>query len=238
MLTFLKGFKSLLNKQVQQLILLAIGVLVLIQALDGNSDFLPFLITLLPLLLFLGSVFLLANLGHLFAAYVVMFIYVFDDGIRNFLYAITSYSFSTEEFTANFDVYLFLTAIVGVYLLFMIISYALSGEISFKLNIKPVLFPMFIFSIWCYVCYGFSATLIIILLSILAVSYGSILASLMIMLSVAISWPLIIIDYIVEDSVKFTNITFWLIALSSFYVIYILVKQMIHHKDTLKIKEV
>ena len=238
MLSFLKGFKTMLNKQVQLIILLIIGVFVLVQALEGNRDFLPFLNALLPMLLILGAVLLLVNKGQMFAAHVVMFVFLFDDGIRSFFSAITSYNFFAEEFTANFDVYLFLTLIASVYLLMMILSYLLSHEVTLKLEVKPIAFPLFVFSIWCYLCYGFSALLLISLLAVFVLSSGSALASLMIMLSVVIRWPLIVISRFVDDTAEFTDITFWLIALSSVYVIYVLIKEMIVYKDTLKIKEV
>jgi len=80
--------------------------------------------------------------------------------------------------------------------------------------------------------------LLISLLAVFVLSSGSALASLMIMLSVVIRWPLIVISRFVDDTAEFTDITFWLIALSSVYVIYVLIKEMIVYKDTLKIKEV
>jgi len=238
MLSKVRDFKSLIPKQVQQIILLVLGVFVLVRALDGNSRILPFLIAFLPVILILGAVFILAYIGEYFAAHLILFVLVFDEGIRNLFNAVTSYHFFWERFTADFDIYLFLFAIGGIYLLLMCISYLWSGEVKLNLNFKPIAFPVLIFSIWSYVCYGFTTTLIVVLLAILAVSSGSIFAALMVLLFRVIVFPVMIINLIDFKSTKFTDITFWLIALSSFYVIYIIIKEMLKHKHLLLKKEV
>jgi len=222
MVGFLKGFKNLIPLQIQRIILAVIGLVVLIFELDGNtSDVIDFLGVLLPIGLILLTVFLLDMKKEHFAAHLVLFVAIFSDSILNMIQTLGSYDFFFKEFN-EFGLSLIISFIAATYLLMMIISMILTD--GFKMTFgKPHVFTMLVTSIWIYLCYGFEAAAVLILLSFIVFGFGCALGGYAILLAPVIVWPLVLIRAIINDFTEFLSIYQWLIGLSSFYVIYLLV---------------
>ena len=222
MVGFLKGFKNLIPLQIQRIILAVIGLVVLIFELDGNTnDVISFLGVLLPIGLILLTVFLLDMKKEYFAAHLVMFVAIFSDSILNMIQTLGSYDFFFKQFD-DFGLSLIVSFIAAVYLLMMILSMIFTD--GFKVTFgKPHFLTMLVTSIWIYLCYGFEAATVLILLSFIVFGLGCALGGYAILLAPVIVWPLVLIQAIINDISEFLDIYQWLIGLSSFYVIYLLV---------------
>lgn len=235
MVGFLKGFKNLIPLQVQRIILAVIGLVVLIFELDGNtSDVIDLLGVLLPIGLILFTVFLLDMKKEYFAAHLVLFVAIFSDSILNMIQTLGSYDFFFKEFD-EFSLSLIIGFVAAVYLLMMIISMILNDGFKVSLG-KPHIFTVLVTSIWMYLCYGFEATIVLLITSLIVFGFGCALGGYAILLAPVIIWPLILITWFINDATKFISIFNWLIAFSSFYIIYLLVIQAL--KEIRKPKQI
>jgi hypothetical protein len=235
MVGFLKGFKNLIPHQVQRIILAVIGLVVLIFELDGNtSDVIDLLGVLLPIGLILFTVFLLDMKKEHFAAHLVLFVAIFSDSILNMIQTLGSYDFFFKEFD-EFSLSLIIGFVAAVYLLMMIISMILNDGFKVSLG-KPHIFTVLVTSIWIYLCYGFEAAVVLVLTSLIVFGFGCALGGYAILLAPVIVWPLVLINWFINDITKFISIFNWLIAFSSFYIIYLLVMQAL--KELRKPKQI
>jgi len=235
MVGFLKGFKNLIPLQVQRIILAVIGLVVLIFELDGNtSDVIDLLGVLLPIGLILFTVFLLDMKKEHFAAHLVLFVAIFSDSILNMIQTLGSYDFFFKEFD-EFSLSLIIGFVAAVYLLMMIISMILNDGFKVSLG-KPHIFTVLVTSIWIYLCYGFEAAVVLVLTSLIVFGFGCALGGYAILLAPVIVWPLVLINWFINDITKFISIFNWLIAFSSFYIIYLLVIQAL--KELRKPKQI
>lgn len=227
MIGFIKGFKSLIPLQIQRVILAAIGVFILIFELDGNTDdFLILLMILLPIVLILATVALLEMKNFHLGALLVLLIAVFSDDIQVFISALGSYDFFFKDFD-DITPKMILGFVVAVYLLLLILSYMLTEKITLKFDIKSLFFPIFIASVWMYMCYGFNTALPMFLTAMIAFGLGCTMGGLFILLAMPIVQPLVILNFIVNDAAKLLSIFDWLIGIAAIYVVYLLVINII-----------
>ena len=109
---FIRGFKNMFSDAIYTILLVAIAVFSLINALGNTSDLMPFLAMFVPLLLILISAVGLQLKGKTLAAHLVLLLTVFLGAGRTFIYAITSFSFESMSFTANFSVEMLIAFII------------------------------------------------------------------------------------------------------------------------------
>jgi hypothetical protein len=223
MVGFIKGFKDLIPLQIQRVILAVIGVAFLIFELDGNTDdFLLLLMVLLPIVLILATVALLEMKNQHLGALLVLLISIFADDIQVFVSALGSYDFFFKDFD-DITVRMIIGFIVALYVLLLVMSYALTEKISFKFDLKSLFFPIFIASIWMYMCYGFSTAFPMFVTAMIAFGLGCTMGGLFILLAMPIIYPIMILNFIVNDAAELLSIYEWLIGAASIYVIYLLV---------------
>jgi hypothetical protein len=185
--------------------LAVIGLVVLIFELDGNtSDVIDLLGVLLPIGLILFTVFLLDMKKEHFAAHLVLFVAIFSDSILNMIQTLGSYDFFFKEFD-EFSLSLIIGFVAAVYLLMMIISMILNDGFKVSLG-KPHIFTVLVTSIWIYLCYGFEAAVVLVLTSLIVFGFGCALGGYAILLAPVIVWPLVLINWFINDITKFISI--------------------------------
>jgi hypothetical protein len=227
MIGFLKKFKDMIPELFQIIILGVLALLALYNNLKNNTDIVDILEVLLPMSLVILAVFLLVQKKQMLLALIVFFVTMFNSGVRDLIYAIFSYHFSLKDFLIDIKFDLIIAFVASLYLMMLIISYALSNDKKFELDYKPIAFPLFIIIIFTYFCFGFGSTMIIILMTLLTMSGGSVLAALAIMLSYVIDHPFNMFNRFIDDTTKFSTLFEWLTYAGAFYVIYVLVMAMI-----------
>src|SRR5690606_5667641 len=127
-----------------------------------------------------------------------LFIPVFVDDIQTFISALGSYDFFFEQFD-DITLRMILGFIVSVYLLLLILSYLLTEKVTLKFDIKALFVPIFIASLWMYMCNGFSTTLPMFITAMIAFGFGCVMGGLLILLITPILQLLLILNFIVND---------------------------------------
>ena len=224
MLSFVKGFKTLIPKNIVMIILVVFCLFALIIQLEGDLAAIDFIGGLLPISLIIFAVLFLEYKGQTLAAHLVVFIMVFSDGLGAFFRAITAYNFGLVEFTSTLDWQMFIGLLICVYLMLYIASFILSGEYKFMFVKSILTFPLLLLSAYLYIRYGLGTLIVSFIPILIALSAGVPLSALALMLCQVINVPVDIMDRILTtDGIKYTSITYWLVSLGALFLIYMFV---------------
>jgi uncharacterized membrane protein YuzA (DUF378 family) len=227
MISLIKNFRKMIPKQFQVIILSFISVFALILRLEGETDVLDFFKALLPIALVLFAVYVLESREKTVVSHLVLFLFVFADYLGTFIRTIFSYNLNTNTFVLSITWQLILGLVVCVYLILIILSYLLTEGAQLKYTKSHLLFPMILVFIYLYIRFGIS-TAMITLIPIVIVYFVKVpLAVVSLLLSVVIVTPLDMLDVLLSGVAGFTTIFYWLVSLFAFYLIYLLVKELL-----------
>ena len=241
MFGFMKSLSSKLSYEIQMVILAVLSMIALFVYVDGITGFFNVLNALLPITLILIAVWLLFIKKNYMVSYIILFLFVFGQGLRTFIQWMLSYHFFFEDFMMTFSLNMLLVLAACLYLLLMMISiYFVEG---FKIQIKAWDLPMLglLFGLYVYFNQGLLMLLFTVLYVILSESTGIRLATLALMLSQVVTIPFIVIQRFIDDAAKNTRIFDWVMNVFGLVVIYFIVIALIKllepHEKQVKVVE-
>lgn len=227
MFSFMKSLSSKLSYEIQMVILAVLSMIALFVYVDGITGFFNVLNALLPITLILIAIWLLFIKKNHMISYIILFLFVFGQGLRTFIQWMLSYHFLFEDFMMTFTLNMLLVLFACLYLLFMMISIYLNE--GFKVQIKPWNLPLLglLFGLYVYFNQGLLMLLLTILYVILSESTGQRLATLALMLSQVVTIPFIVIQRFIDDAAKNTRIFDWVMNVFGLVIIYFIVAALI-----------
>jgi len=217
---FIRGFKSMFSDVIYTILLVAIAVFSLINALGNTSDLMPFLAMFVPLLLILISAVGLQLKGKTLAAHLVLLLTVFLEAGKTFIYAITSFSFESMSFTANFSVEMLIAFIIFVYLFLVVASYLLVGNTGAHLGKSQVLISATIAFVFFFFRDGFSVAVLKILPPLVALMFGSDFFTIVLLLAGVADVPFKLLDHIFLETILEQPVSYFLFTAFALYLIY------------------
>ncbi|NLN50836.1 MAG: hypothetical protein GX149_04360 [Acholeplasmataceae bacterium] len=222
----LKKTSQKLNIYVQIGVLAALSILAFVYEIYGNTEVIPALQESFTILLSLAAVWFLFKEKHYFAAYAILFLLVYASGLYSFIAWFFSLNFSSSRFLFNFSWFYPFLALGAIYLLLLMISYLLNSRFHFNSqNFK--LTPLIIaFSVLMFLTHNIVTFIFIAVVEFIAINYKK-LASLFLMLGKSIVVPFTLLRLIVNGNIKTTTTGLWLLTFLAFYVIFLIVQEMI-----------
>jgi len=224
MKSFFIGLKSTINEHAQNIILVVLAIIVILSRGENVLSF-----AIIPVLLVLLAVYLLSKKEQLFAANLVMLILLFESGLRAIFMMIFSTDFSMLA-SADYSTILFL--IGSLYLFLIVISYFLADEDIFLLDYNQIVFPLIVFSLWGFIGFGLGETALIVVVAIIASSFGSTSAALLILLSKTMIYPIAMLSSLLGLSNTDISQANWIIGIISLFVVFVIVKKMFLSQDS------
>jgi len=217
---FVRGFKNLFSDMIYTILLVAIAVFSLINALGNTGDLMPFLAMFVPLVLILISAVGLQLKGKTLAAHLVLLLTVFLGAGRTFIYAITSFDFDTMSFTANFSIEMIIAFVIFVYLFLVVASYLLVGNTGAHLGKSQVLISATIAFVFFFFRDGFSVAVLKILPPLVALMFGSDFFAIVLLLAGVADVPFLLLDYIFLATILEQPVSYFLFTAFGLYLIY------------------
>lgn len=228
-MNFIKSFSKMINEQFQMVILAVLSVVAIYTNVMNESGFLDVFVSLLPILFILIAVWLLVIKKNFLESYIVIFLFVFSNGIITFVRWLLSYHFALEEFAVEFS-FNFIFLLLGcIYLMIMIASYLMTQGLKIKLNPLGMLPILLLYGLYTYVANGILSFILVGIYLLLAFNVSDKLSALAIMLAFVITIPFEIISLFVDDVAKWTTIYDWVIDLFGLVMIGLLVFEVIKY---------
>ena len=227
---FIRGFKNLFSNTVYTIFIVAIAVFSLVNALGNNGELMPFLASFVPLVLILISAVGLQLKGKTLAAHLVLILTVFLGAGRAFIYAITSFDFSTLSFSANFSIELIIAFVIFAYLFLVVASHLLVGKTGAHLGKSPILISATIAFLYFFFRDGFSVAVLKILPPLVALMFGSDFFAIVLLLAGVADVPFILLDHIFLATILQQPISYFLFTAFGLYLIYGAIMGLLKYK--------
>lgn len=227
MFAMIKKFSSMINQQIQMVILAVLSMIGLYVYVAGANGFLPVIIALLPILLILTAVWLLFLDKKILESYIIIFMLIFANGLTNFLGWIFSYHFFFEDFQVAFSINTLLLLVGCLYLGLMIVSYLMNGGLSVSIKKIDFMLLFLLFALYLYLDAGIVNLLLNGFYLFLAINASNKFAAFALMLRLVIATPLIIIQRFIDEAAKFTTIYTWLMEAFEIALIVLIVLSLI-----------
>jgi len=226
---FIRGFKNLFSDSLKTLLIVAIAVFVLINAIGNIGDLALFLASFVPLVLILISAVGLQLKGKILAAHLVLILTVFLGAGRTFIYAITSFDFDSFSFTANFSIEMIIAFIIFIYLFLVVTSYLLVGNTGAHLGKSPVLISATIAFVYFFFRDGFSVAVLKILPPLVALMFGGDIFAIILLLAGVADVPFLLINHILIGTILQQPISYFLFTAFGLYLIYGAIMALLKH---------
>lgn len=211
MLKWVKSFKSVVNEQIQLIVLVVLSLVALYAYVGSARGILGFMQGFLPVLLVLGAIWLLYIKKKYLAAHLVMFLIIFADGLGQFVRWLFSYHFFFKSFQITFDLNLILSLLACAYLIVIILSYVLNDGIHMHVVKPSIILLILVFLLYHYLRDGLYVMLIVGLYVLISLNEdGPELAALLLMLSSVINTPFRILARFIDKTTQFTTVFVWL----------------------------
>jgi len=224
----LKSFNRLFTNQLGLFILIFLSAYALIEGYREARLFI-LLAGLVPLLLVLIAVIGLALKNLHVAAFLVLFIAVYRDAGRSFIYAITSFDFSSMSFATEIGISMIIYFLIFVFLLLFMISCFLDGKFKTKMGKSEVYTAILIAFLFFFIRSGAEVAVFKVLPPLVAILFGSPLFAIVLLLAGVAEVPFLFIDKILEGTLASQPLSYFIFTAFAFYLIFGAVKGIMSH---------
>jgi len=219
MMLLFKGLSRHVSDLIQKMIIVAIMVYVITLSAVNTNDFLVFIQGVIPLLLLAFAFYILTSKQQLSYVHLILFLFLFSNGVGDWVRMVFSYNFSTQTFTTSFSFQLLMSFLISLYLIAMSISYALNQQYKIVFYQHKVLLPLSLLVVYLYVRFGFGTALFVMLPVMFAYFSKEVHALLFVILYVVAQVPFQLIELMVNSRLRFTNITYWLTSILAMVIV-------------------
>ncbi len=227
-MTFIKSFKNWFSPMLTTIIVIAISAYTLGLSLGGQNIF-DQLERFVPILLVIVAVVGLQLSKQSLAAHLILFFTAYLQSGRDLIVAMTSFDFQSFSFGVTWTIPLIINAIIFVYLLLYILSFALDGKAKFKLESGPVLTSAIIAFTFFFFRDGFSIAVLKIVPPLIALAFGSELFAIVLLLAGVSDVPFDLLSKIVEGEFFQQTFGYYLFLAFALYLIYGAVTAILKH---------
>lgn len=229
MFKWLKSFNRMFTGPLGLVIVVGLSVYALISSY-GNARLFLMLAGLVPLVLVLIAAIGLALKNLHVAAFLVLLIAVFRDAGRQFIYAITSFDFSSMSFSTPIGLEMVLQFLIFIFLFLFLVSCFMDGKLRTKMGKSEVYTSMLIAFIFFFFRSGLEVAFMKILPPFVAIVFGSPLFAIVLLLAGVAEVPFLFIDKILENTLTAQPISYFIFTAFAFYLIYGAIKGIISHR--------
>ncbi len=225
---FIKSFKNVLSPMLTLLVLVFISIYTLIENVGGTNIF-DRLAEIMPVILVIVAVIGLQVSKQSLAAHLILLFTSYLDSGRELLLAVTSFDFQTFAFNVTWTLSLFISAIIFIYLALYVLSYVLDGKARFQLTSGPLFVSAMIAFFFFFFRDGFSGAVLKIVPPLIALSFGSELFTILLLLAGVIDVPFDVLNHLIENTLFENTLSYFLFTAFALYLIYGAISGIIKH---------
>jgi hypothetical protein len=229
MFKWLKGFNRMFTGTLGLAIVIGLSVYTLVTGY-GEARLFLMLAGLVPLVLVLLAAIGLALKNLYVAAFLVLLIAVFRDAGRQFIYAITSFDFSSMSFGTALGLEMILQFLIFVFLFLFLVSCFMDGKLRTKMGKSEVYTAMLIAFIFFFFRSGLEVAFMKILPPFVALVFGSPLFAIVLLLAGVAEVPFLFLDKIFENTLSAEPVSYFIFTAFAFYLIYGAIKGILTYK--------
>lgn len=222
-MNWIKNFKNVFSPMLTSVIVAVIAVYTIMQNFGGINLF-DRLSNLVPALLIITAVIGMQLKNQSLAAHLILLFTSYLFSGRALVYAITSINFQSLSFGAVWSVELVLNALIFIYLMLYILSFAFDSNTKIKWQKSPVVMSAVIAFIFFFFRDGFSGAVLKIIPPVIALLFGSDLFAIVLLLAGVADVPFNILSRLIESTLFNQPLSYFLFALFALYLIYGAVK--------------
>lgn len=222
-MNWIKNFKNVFSPMLTSVIVAVIAVYTIMQNFGGINLF-DRLSNLVPALLIITAVIGMQLKNQSLAAHLILLFTSYLFSGRALVYAITSINFQSLSFGAVWSVELVLNALIFIYLMLYILSFAFDSNTKIKWQKSPVVMSAVIAFIFFFFRDGFSGAVLKIIPPMIALLFGSDLFAIVLLLAGVADVPFNILSRLIESTLFNQPLSYFLFALFALYLIYGAVK--------------
>lgn len=230
-MSFIKRFKDLFPQPVALIVVVIIALFMVINSYPGGNVWF-ILQSMLPVILVALAAVGLQYYHKTVAAHGVLLFYAFLGGLTNFINMILSFNFQTMSFTwpAGSVIETIVGLIIFLYLVLIILSYMMTGDLGAKYSSSPVWMSILIAFAFFLLRNGFNTALLKVVPAMIALLYAMPFFSVLLLLAGLIDIPFNIINFISIGIIGSRPLSYFIFALIGFYLIYLSVKALLEMK--------
>ena len=219
-MSFIKNFKDLVPSTIRLIVITILSLLFAIFSYPGGNFWLIMQV-MAPVALIVFAVIGLEYKGKSFAAHSILLIAGYLNAATAFINLITSFDFQSMSFAVGTPFIKALIAfIIFVYLVLMLLSHMLTGNIGAKYEKSPIWMSALIAFLFFLLRSGFNVALMKLIPPIIALVFGAPFFAVVLLLAGVIDIPFMIINFIVIGNIGSRPISFFLFAAFGLYLIY------------------
>jgi len=220
MLNWIKNFKTAFPKEIVTIMVVSISVFAVYLSINTGGTIWLLLASLAPIFLVAGAAIGLELSGKSLAAHLVLFLTAYLSFGTAFVNAISSFDFSSMEFASNFPLELIVGFVIFVYLLFMIVSHLLSGNVGAKYTKTPIVTSAIIAFSYFFIRSGFSVAVLKIAPPVVALLFGGNLFAIMLLLAGVAEMPFVLVDNVIKGNLLSQPISYFIFTAFGLYLAY------------------
>ncbi len=224
MVAWIKSFRLMVSEPLQLVLAGVIAIYTLAFRINYTAGLFPIIGNLITILLLLAAVGLLIYYKKSLAAHAILLLGMYIGGLTAFINVLFSLSFNPLRYAPAFTPELFVNLIIFLYLLLMVVSYMLAGNIKLNpLKGKVLMYACLLF-VFIWIFNGFYSAFTTLVLTLVALFIGTEFSALVLILSAIIVEPFFFINTAINGFLGTRPLNYYLyvIGLLGFIVIFIL----------------
>lgn len=219
-MSFIKNFKDSIPSTIRFIIITLMSLVFAMYAYPGGN-FWFIMQVMAPVALIVFAVIRLEYKGKTFAAHSILLTVGFLNAATTFFNLITSFDFQSMSFSRTTPFFEALIAfVIFIYLVLMLLSHVLTGNIGAKYKKSPVWTAALIAFLFFLLRSGFNTALMKLIPPIIALVFGAPFYAVVLLLAGVIDIPFMVINFIYIGIIGSRPISFFLFAAFGFYLIY------------------
>lgn len=230
-MNFIKNFKNMLSPVITTLIVSFVSIYTLTQNLGGN-DLFDRLAKFVPAVLVIIAVVGMQLSKQSLAAHLILLFAFYLQSGRDLLLAITSFNFQSFSFGATWTFTLVIQAVIFIYLVLYVLSFILDRKAKFMLQSGPVFVSAMIAFTFFFFRDGFSGAVLKIVPPLIALTFGSDLFAIVLLLAGVIDVPFDFLGIVFDGVLLEQTIGYFMFTAFAFYLIYGAITGIIKHLKT------
>lgn len=227
-MNFLRRFKNILKHEATTIIVILLTIYTFYMHLGGRNIF-DLLASFLPTLLVGIAIIGLQLKKQSLAAHMILLFTSFLQSGKLLIDTLFSFSITDMAFSMPWSFELIIQALIFIYLMLYIISFAVDGKLKFRLDSGPVLTSAMIAFIFFFFRDGFNEAVIKIFPALIALMFGSELFTIILLLAGVIDVPFNVLSKLVENTLFDQSFSYYVFAIGAIYLMMGAFKGIIKH---------
>ena len=227
----IKKFNRIIPNFLQVIILVVLAVYYLYQRLNLDLSIFNMLRIFLPALFSMGAVLYLLSRKKLFASHLILFIIAYLYPGAKALNDVLSFNFDSMQMSVTIHLSTIVYLLIFLYFIFILISYLLNNSMSGSTHQGKVIIIVFASLILFYLAGGFSIGLLMMLVPIISLAFGTQIASLLLVLAILIDIPFQVVEWIMNHRLFDQTLGYYVVVFIGLVLIFFDIKYLFKLKS-------